>query len=90
MIPIVLLIVFVLTVNLLQDKQPRCLPKMLRDWSFLPEYLRSLAPYDKFLVKHVLCCKSFKQRSLNDQTPINQTKKDIELNTYTNQGFVDL
>lgn len=31
-----------------QKKYPKVLPKILRSWDFLPEFMRSLAPYDRF------------------------------------------
>jgi len=39
-------------VNTMQKKCPQYLPKFMRTW----EPLRSLAPYDKFFTKYLLCC----------------------------------
>ncbi len=41
--------VLVAVVNTLQTKKPTVLPAGLRDWNFLPECLRSLAPIDRVL-----------------------------------------
>jgi len=43
-------------VNTMQKKCPQYLPKFMRTWEFLPLPLRSLAPYDKFFTKYLLCC----------------------------------
>ena len=31
-----------------QNKYPKVLPKTMRSWDFLPEFMRSLAPYDRY------------------------------------------
>ena len=43
-------------INTMQKKCPQYLPKSMRTWDFLPLPLRSLAPYDKFFTKYLLCC----------------------------------
>ena len=48
-------VVFVIIVNVLQSRKPSALPKKLRTWDFLPLWLRSLQPYDKFMTKVLLC-----------------------------------
>ena len=45
--PFILLLLFVIIVNILQRKAPRYLPKVLRDWEWLPEPIRSLCSLDK-------------------------------------------
>ena len=60
LIPIIVLIIFVLVINMLQDKRPNWLPKSLQNWKFLPEHLRSLDPYDKYF-SYILCCKTCKK-----------------------------
>ncbi|XP_037084021.1 sodium-dependent phosphate transport protein 2B-like [Pollicipes pollicipes] len=45
--------------TLLQRRMPCLLPAALRSWSFLPEPLRSLAPYDRLVtaaLAHCRCC----------------------------------
>ena len=34
-------------INVIQRKKPRLLPRQVRNWEFLPEFLRSLDPYDR-------------------------------------------
>uniref|UniRef100_A0A3Q1JWD6 Sodium-dependent phosphate transport protein 2B n=1 Tax=Anabas testudineus TaxID=64144 RepID=A0A3Q1JWD6_ANATE len=62
-VPIVVLIVFVIVVNVMQSRCPRFLPKVLRNWEFLPRPLHSMAPWDNvvtstfsFCGKHCCCC----------------------------------
>ncbi|XP_077990687.1 sodium-dependent phosphate transport protein 2B-like [Glandiceps talaboti] len=48
---IVLSIIFIVAViNILQAKCPRCLPKFMRTWEFLPLWMRSLEPYDRLVI----------------------------------------
>ncbi|XP_074652283.1 sodium-dependent phosphate transport protein 2A-like [Tubulanus polymorphus] len=54
-VPIATAIVVVICINALQSKRPDWLPKILRSWHFLPEWMRSLAPLDR-LLKSVCCC----------------------------------
>ncbi|CAG0881125.1 unnamed protein product [Cyprideis torosa] len=56
LIPILLLLIAVLTISTLQRKKPSILPKVLKNWKFLPEPLRSLAPLDRFFSR-LPCCK---------------------------------
>ncbi|PAA71959.1 hypothetical protein BOX15_Mlig011678g1 [Macrostomum lignano] len=44
-------------VGLLQTHRPDWLPEFLRNWDFLPEPLRSLAPYDRLLSRIFGCCR---------------------------------
>ncbi|KAM6921677.1 solute carrier family 34 member 2b [Xenentodon cancila] len=62
-VPIVVLIIFVIIVNMMQSRCPHSLPKVLRNWNFLPRPLHSLAPWDKvvtsafsFCGRHCCCC----------------------------------
>ncbi|XP_039666147.1 solute carrier family 34 member 2b [Perca fluviatilis] len=55
-VPIVALVIFVIIVNMMQSRCPRCLPKFLRDWDFLPRPLHSMAPWDKVVTKVFGCC----------------------------------
>ena len=47
----VLILLFIIVVNVLQRKAPHILPKRLQDWEWLPEWLRSLDPFDRILLK---------------------------------------
>uniref|UniRef100_A0A671KD05 Sodium-dependent phosphate transport protein 2A n=1 Tax=Sinocyclocheilus anshuiensis TaxID=1608454 RepID=A0A671KD05_9TELE len=60
--PFAALTIFILLVNLMQSHSPTHLPKTLRSWDFLPQWMHSLKPLDKLITKTtVLCCKSKKQ-----------------------------
>jgi len=56
--PILVIIVFAIIMNILQAKCPQILPRVLRDWMWLPEPLRSLDPYDRFFMS-LACCNKF-------------------------------
>lgn len=62
-VPIIVLVIFVIIVNVMQSRCPRLLPKFLQNWNFLPQPLRSLAPWDRvvtsamgFCGKRCCCC----------------------------------
>ncbi|XP_068134428.1 sodium-dependent phosphate transport protein 2B isoform X2 [Hyperolius riggenbachi] len=62
-VPIVFLIICVLVINLLQSKCPRVLPNFLKNWDFLPKWMHSLSPWDRWVTsstqfcgKHLCCC----------------------------------
>ena len=44
-----LIVGFAITVNVLQEYKPYWLPEKLQDWTFLPLWLHSLKPYDKYV-----------------------------------------
>lgn len=46
-IPVFFVFDVIVVINIFQAKQPNLLPEILRDWTFLPEPMRSLRPYDK-------------------------------------------
>ncbi|XP_070546832.1 sodium-dependent phosphate transport protein 2B-like [Ptychodera flava] len=48
-----LIIVFI---NVLQVKAPKCLPKKLRNWDWLPKWMHSLEPLDTVLTKLCRTC----------------------------------
>lgn len=56
MIPIVLLLAFIISVNVMQKRCPKYLPSGLRSWHWLPLPLRSLQPLDSLISKLSCCC----------------------------------
>ncbi|XP_067314185.1 sodium-dependent phosphate transport protein 2A [Pseudorasbora parva] len=55
--PFTALTVFVLLVNLMQSRSPTHLPRTLRSWDFLPQWMHSLKPLDKLITRTTaLCC----------------------------------
>ena len=55
-LPIFILFVLIIIINVMQSKCPHVLCGCLQDWKWLPEPLRSLAPYDRLIVKIRSCC----------------------------------
>ncbi|XP_068508291.1 sodium-dependent phosphate transport protein 2B-like isoform X2 [Syngnathus scovelli] len=58
-VPVVVLVIFVVVINILQSRYPRCLPPCLRTWNFLPRPLRSLAPWDSLVTSCLGFCGSY-------------------------------
>nr|XP_002121031.1 sodium-dependent phosphate transport protein 2B-like [Ciona intestinalis] len=54
-IVVAVIAVFVVITNIMQTHKPQWLPEILRNWLFLPVWMRSLQPYDKFFSKYLLC-----------------------------------
>uniref|UniRef100_H2ZBY4 Uncharacterized protein n=1 Tax=Ciona savignyi TaxID=51511 RepID=H2ZBY4_CIOSA len=60
-IVVAVIVVFIIVTNVIQTHKPHLLPSFLRTWEFLPLWMRSLQPYDRFFTKFLLCgccCKS--------------------------------
>lgn len=68
----VIVALFIALITKIQRIKPKWLPTKYRSWKFLPLWMRSLKPYDKFFTKYLLCCKCCKVE--NDQD-----SDDIEL-----------
>ena len=60
-IPIFTVCLIIALINILQAKKPHWLPKILQDWSFLPEMLHSFEPYDKIISKLNFCSSRFQK-----------------------------
>ncbi|CAF0937820.1 unnamed protein product, partial [Brachionus calyciflorus] len=60
LIPLMFLVIMTSALNFMQKKFSYCLPAKMRDWKFLPEFLRSLEPYDKFMKMIFFCLKDTK------------------------------
>ena len=73
LIPVVLMVVVVALVNLLQNKKPSWLPPFLRDWSFLPLWMRSLKPIDDVFSK-LRCC----QKCQGGEEPVATEDKEFD------------
>lgn len=95
--PIVLLCVFVIIVNILQEKRLKALPKALQTWNFLPRPLRSLQPYDDALMKiskffkKKCCCKRCSNRDVTPgKSPQGKEIYTVDMNgqNHDNPAFV--
>lgn len=62
-LPLVILIVAV-SINILQSKAPKFLPEVLKNWNFLPLYMHSLKPYDRFFPN--FDCRDERREAMND------------------------
>ena len=89
---ILLLALFITVINVLQNRKPSFLPKVLRTWNFLPVWLRSLQPYDKFMTKYLLCCcKQKKNKDEEDVIVASETYHDSSSvnDGSTNKAYLD-
>jgi sodium-dependent phosphate cotransporter len=57
-IPLLIVLIVIVVINIFQRYCPSCLPTIMRNWSWLPEFCRSLEPYDRQFAKFA-CCKRF-------------------------------
>ncbi|XP_076021023.1 sodium-dependent phosphate transport protein 2A-like [Genypterus blacodes] len=53
--------VFIAMVNVMQTHSPRHLPTKLRNWDFLPPWMRSLKPLDRLITRTAICCNSARE-----------------------------
>ena len=75
----------VLLINIMQENEKfkRLLPKKLENWEFLPEPLRSLAPYDQILTGYPCCKKCQDPEDLNSDINWPKNAIDFELRAKT-------
>ena len=74
-LPIVFLILSVLVIKILRSKAPKILPPFLRDFSWLPIYLRSLEPWDTKM-KSLSCCGKKKKKAAEDKKSLSNYDLD--------------
>ncbi|XP_071943570.1 sodium-dependent phosphate transport protein 2B-like [Antedon mediterranea] len=55
-LPLLIFAAVIVIINIMQDKCPRFLPEKLRDWEFLPLFMRSLDPLDSILSRLFAMC----------------------------------
>ena len=75
------MIVIIGMINYLQshEKFHRCLPSKLINWEFLPQPMRSLAPYDRLLTGCLCFKRCFEEQSSRDSL---ETRNQIEEGTH--------
>ena len=49
-IPLFILLLVIIAINVMQRKCPRFLPAKMRNWDYLPKFMRSLEPLDRIIV----------------------------------------
>ncbi|KAE9552278.1 hypothetical protein FO519_004524 [Halicephalobus sp. NKZ332] len=70
--------------SVLQEKFPKILPKFLKNWNFLPTWLHSLKPYDKYMTKFAFCLpfgKRIFEKTVED-TSVYETKIDPQIQMF--------
>ncbi|XP_053328785.1 sodium-dependent phosphate transport protein 2C [Spea bombifrons] len=76
--PIVLLIIVAIIINILQKKRPSWLPPVLKNWNFLPKWMHSLAPLDRFITSACgCCCKKCTKKQIEEDKPRDLLPVDI-------------
>uniref|UniRef100_A0A672HZK4 Sodium-dependent phosphate transport protein 2B n=1 Tax=Salarias fasciatus TaxID=181472 RepID=A0A672HZK4_SALFA len=79
-VPFIALVLFVIIVNVMQSRWPRFLPKVLRNWDFLPLFMHSLEPWDAVISKSLgicgrycccccKCCSKGKEKEMLEENP---------------------
>ncbi|CAJ1063487.1 sodium-dependent phosphate transport protein 2A-like [Xyrichtys novacula] len=56
-VPVIVVVLFCGTVNMLQARRPGCLPHALQNWGFLPVWMTSLQPLDDLITRVTLWCR---------------------------------
>ncbi|XP_013781308.1 sodium-dependent phosphate transport protein 2B-like [Limulus polyphemus] len=56
-LPLLLFFFLIIAINIIQRKRPSLLPLFLQNWMWLPEWLHSLDPLDRFLTRILRLCK---------------------------------
>lgn len=95
-VPIIALIIFAIIVNLMQSRCPRFLPKVLRNWDFLPRPLHSMAPWDTVVTATLgfcgkrcccCCCKCCRKCCRNDDEEKMERNNRKSLEMYDNPAM---
>ncbi|KAM8934814.1 sodium-dependent phosphate transport protein 2C isoform 2-T2 [Pelodytes ibericus] len=90
--PIVVIVIIAIVINVIQNRRPSCLPRVLRNWSFLPIWMHSLAPLDRLMKKTCgCCCKKCSHQEEEEEKPKDLLPVDIlssEKLCYDNPEFV--
>lgn len=68
--PFVAVMTFILLVNLMQSHSPAHLPKTLRNWDFLPQWMHSLKPVDKLITRATALCCSPARLNISTSDPV--------------------
>ena len=94
LIPIVLLVIIIAIIKVLQKKRPQSLPVKLRNWKFLPEWMRSLRPLDNLFKRmcRCSCCLKNQIQEKEQNDSVQEMKKDLEKghNSMTNSKESDV
>lgn len=85
---LVSILVLIAVVNYMQANHFESLPPLLKTWEFLPLFMRSLKPYDDFIVKYLCFGRMCKKiiATTNDK-PIFSNKNDEKVVVFTNNAY---
>ena len=75
--PFILIVAVISLINVIQNHRSHWLPHFLRDWSFLPLWMRSFQPLDN-LFAQLSCCSKCINPPLENLQPDFNDLKDIE------------
>ena len=75
--PLVAIMVIVAIISVIQRKKPDWLPATLRNWKFLPKWMRSLEPLDG-LVSRLSCCNSCQKAGTDAENDNSSISSDLE------------
>ena len=79
-----LVLFIIIVISVLQERCPTILPRILRSWNFLPTWLHSLKPYDKFMTKFVFYLPFGKKifRKANDNISVYELQVDPQIQKF--------
>ncbi len=81
LIPIIVLLIIIAIIKSFQKRCPAKLPPVMRNWKWLPEPLRSLAPYDRIFAGCACCNKC------RPGDPKNNNKDSVVIERSSNDGL---
>ena len=82
--PVAIIVTLVVIISILQRKKPSFLPVVLRNWKFLPLWMRSLEPLDRLISKCACACCKRSTNTADNTQPLANSKSPSGI---ANQGF---
>lgn len=67
--PVAVLFVIFVIITILQNKKPDVLPQKLRNWHFLPLWMRSLEPLNGVILAACCCCRCCQKLAIKGVSP---------------------
>ncbi|KAK7166553.1 hypothetical protein R3I93_006343 [Phoxinus phoxinus] len=87
LVPIVIVVIFAIIVNILQNHKPQWLPSALRSWNFLPLWAYSLEPWDRvvtIIAARCCCCCKCCNTTEGDEEKAKHENMDNGIELYNN------
>lgn len=85
---VVAIIIFIIAVNIIREKKPNLLPRVLRTWTWLPVPFRSLEPYDK-IFKRLAFCRRLAQKAQDNPNDSKSQVTEYTLNNKTDENITE-